>query len=461
MEYRWFNRFWHYCRLLIMALMSLFDRFGVRPSVPPASGGDDGGDGGEGEGSTLGGVGSSSTSLVDYPQTGAVTTGDIWVDPAAMTNGSGTEGSPYDNLGDALTAVSDGERIIVKSGTLSLSNRIVRSTSWGTGIEIFNYGTDRPVLDFSGSSDSNGSIYFTSGGNEHWKGFEVINAPSRGVQIETSNVTIEDFHVYASEGDGIYIANFGSGAGNNLIQDCRVWKLGDGVTTGTNVPDGIVCTGNTGSPTQDNAIVRCFVANGPDDGIDLYRARGTRVVDCVVYQSGTYWNGTGSLGDGNGYKMGGNDSNSGNNYAIGCLAVDCESSGFAHNEAANTSGTDPNIVFAFCTAVDNGGSAFNTGGDNANHLNVRRDSIAWGNGSVGYVGPNATSLRILSSDPSFVDAVNSDYSLDTGSTAIDYGIEGDISNSVATQPTFGVATNAGASDVSLEIAIEWLETDLT
>lgn len=392
-------------------------------------------------------------TLTSFPETGSVTTGDVWVDPTGA-NGSGTEGSPYNNLGDALSAVSDGERIIVKAGTLSISNTISRSTSWTTGIEIFNYGTDRPVIDAT-SLGSGSVLYFTSGQREHWKGFEVINGPGKGVNIEASETTIEDFHVHDCQGDGIYIADFGGGASNNLIQDSIVWNLGDGSSTGTNVPDGIVCTGNTGSPTQDNTIVRCLVKNAPDDGFDLFRGRGTRIYGSVAYGCGRYWNGNPG-GDGNGFKLGGGDSDAGDNYAIGCLSLDNESSGFTHNEANNSTGTDPNVVVAFCTAEGNGGSGINIGGDQTNHKNVRRDSIITNNNSVGYVGSNATNLRDITSGVTYADAAGFDFSLDTGSNGIGDGIEEGIGNSVSTQPTSGTSCNAGASIEALEIAKEWL-----
>jgi hypothetical protein len=390
-----------------------------------------------------------------------VYTGDVWLDPSAATNGDGSEGSPYNSLASARAALNDGERLIVRAGTITLTSQITCNTSWATGIEVFAYGTERPVIDAGGLSSTERALYFTSGANEHWKGFEFIDGPNRGVNIESTDTKIEDCWVHGFARDGIYIANFGNGAGSNTILDCMVWGLGDGISTGTNVPDGIVCTGNTGSPTVGNALVRCFVANAPDDGIDLFRGRNTRVVDCVTFEAGWYANGN-PAGDGNGVKAGGGDSDSGDNYVIGCLSVDCRASGFTHNEARNTpTESDPNIVFAFLTATGNGSSGVNTGGDQAAHLNVRRDCIITGNDSVGYVGANAVNLRDVTSGVTYVDAAGRDYSLDTGSAGIDDGIEGGISNSVETQPTSGTATNAGASTIALELAVDWMNRDLS
>jgi hypothetical protein len=365
-----------------------------------------------------------------------------------------------------LSAVSNGQTILVRAGTLQPSTRYNRSTSWATGINIFNYGTERPVLDCTNLGTGDASrILNLSGAREHWKGFEIINAKasSQAVYISGSNYAIEDCWVHDCLGDGIYIANFGSGAGNNLIQDCAVWRLGDGTTSGTNVPDCIVATGNTSTPTQDNAIVRCFVANGPDDGIDLFRGRGTRIYDSVAYDCGRYWNGA-SAGDGNGFKMGGGDNDSGDNWAVGCVALDCVGRGFTHNEAANTSNTNPNVVMAFCTSVDNY-RGFDVGGDQSTHKNLLRDSVAFGNTGFGYVGANALELRTTNTlsitDPDFAGAASGDYSLAATSDCLGEGVKESIGNSLATQPTTGTADNLGASEVALEIAKEWLAKDLT
>jgi hypothetical protein len=439
-----------------------------------SSGGSGSSGGGE---SSIAGVGSVDLSLSLHPPTGPVTTGDIWVDPTAGTNGDGSEGSPYNSLSSALSAVSDGERIIVRAGTIALSNQISRNTTWATGIEVFAYGDERPIIDASGLGGTSRALYFTGGSKEHWKGFEFKDGPDRGIDIASTNTTIEDVWVHGFQKEAIYIANFGSGAGNNKILDFAIWKLGDGVSGGTNVPDGIALTGNTGSPTEGNVLARGFVANAVDDGVDLFRARNTRVYSVVTYKTGYYWNGdragvevdgeTLPVGeqdpsDGNGFKLGGGDSDSGDNYAIGCLSLLNAASGFSHNEARNTpTESDPNVVVAFATAHGNGGSGVNIGGDQAAHLNVRRDCIITSNGSVGYVGANADNLRDITTGVTYADAAGGDYSLAVGGNGIGDGIEEGIGNSVSTQPTTGTATNAGASVTALELALEWIAKDLT
>lgn len=406
--------------------------------------------------SSILGVGSSSSSLIDYPKTGTVYTGDLWVDPKLPTNGTGTEASPFNSLSSALSAVQDGQRIIVRSGTIAPNLRFNRSTNWTTGIEIFAYGNERPVLDCVNlGTGSAGRILNLYGRREHWKGFEVINGkptePAILLSGPATEYTIEDFRIHDCIGDAIMIGNFsGENAGGNLIMDTWAYRLGDGVSVGTNTGDAYTVTASVGSVTRDNVFVRCLGANGPDDNYDLFRGRGTRLIDCVSIGAGYYWNGTPgseSMGDGAGFKMGGSDSDAGNNYAIGCISIDSRSNGFAHNEALNTTQSNPNIFFQRCTSYGSGLNGYDLGGDGANHLNRAEDCISFNDVSPRYIGANATesnnTWNLSITNPDFSDAATYDFSLAPTSSAIAAGISGG---------------NLGASEVALNIAKEWFDT---
>ena len=408
------------------------------PDPPPPSGG-----------ITLLGVGSTSDSLTEYPITPSTTDGDWFVDPNAGTNGTGTLVNPFNNLASAYSAVSDGQTILVRGGTITPTSRFIRSTSWSIGINVWAYGEERVTLDCSLlGTGSNSRVLTLTGAREHYKGFRVINHAGVGndaqaIYIEGSHYTIEDVWAHDCNGTPFYVANWATGASNNVFQDCAAWRLGDGVSTDTNTPDAFTITGGTSSPALSNKIVRCFAANAPDDGVDMFRGRGTRVIDAVAYKCGWYWNGNAGS-DGNGFKMGGGDNDSGDNSAVGCLAVSSRAQGFAHNQARNDTGSNPNIVFAFSTAVSNAGIGFDAGGDVSSQPNVLRDAIMSGNGTPRYVGSFATESRTTStlsiSDPLFADVGAFDWSLATGSAAIGAGLGAD---------------NLGASAVALRIAKAW------
>lgn len=387
---------------------------------------------------------------------------DIFVDPDAVTNGTGTSGSPYDNIQDALAAVADGQTIGVRGGTLDIASRLIRSATWATGIKVVAIGAERFTLNFTGAGTGDAARVLTlTGSGETWHGLDITgwNTGGAGVYIDGDDYHLSAVKATHGVGDGIY---FYQGTGCTL-RDIAVFRIGDGTTSGTNAPDAIALTGSTSVLTTDIEMARIFIANGPDDGLDLFRARGVRVWNVVTYDCGRYWNGA-TGGDGNGLKLGGGDSNAGDNHVVGVLTIDNAANGVTHNEAANTSGTDPNIVAAFVTAYGNGGIGGDLGGDQTNHKNVLRDAILTGNATDRYVGANAIERRTTSTlsiaTPGFVNTTD-DFSLDAGSACIGEGIQEGITNSVATQPTTGTSDNLGASITCLRMWKYWSAQDLT
>lgn len=389
--------------------------------------------------SSLAGESSTSTSLTGYPKTGSVTSGDWYVDPAAGANGDGSSGSPFDNLDDALSSVTDGQTILVKAGTLTPASRWVRSTAWATGINIYNYGTDRPLIDASSIADpssSAGRVLTLTGSNEHWKGFEITGGDSTSgvVYIDGSGYTIEGVWAHQCQSTPFYIY----GGDNNTLMDCAAWRNGDGSTQGTGTPDNFVIN----AEGSGNALVRCVGAHGPDDNYDLIAGRNSTITDCISIDAGYYWNGNSggtSSGDGNGFKGGGSapSGDGGDNTFTGCFAIGSRSSNFSHNQSP-VGGVD----FAYCTSVDAGYVGLDAGSDSTNDVT---NAISDGHsrvtsGSAYYMdGSTSTPSGCFSGDPTFMDEAGGDYSVDAGSSA----------------------AGLGASDVALELALDWLNRDLS
>lgn len=414
----------------------------------------------------LGGVGSVSTSLVDYPKSPTVTAADWYVDPVnGNDNNNGTSViTPFRTIDRGLTAASsrgssgtgvgtNGKmRILVRQGTINLSSRFLRSTGWTTGLEVWGYGTERPVLNGTnlGTGANGRAIYMTSSARrEHWKGFEVINTKERTFMLEGQFCMIEDMYVHDGLGEVGYIANWNNGAANNLIQDVYAWDMGPDyqLPEGTNVPDGFVCTAQGGITTQNNAFVRCFMANAQDDGFDLYRGRYCSIIDCVSFFAGYRRNGQrvvgldGNSGDGNGFKCGGGDSPAGNNTIKGNLSV-----GNAVQQISHNSSTNPNY-YSYNTGV---GGTYSIDAS-VNAATTVRYNIGYQAINGEYVGSAITSAGGNTgntwNDPEIVNpqffSVNTfDYSLATGSAARTRGPGG---------------TPIGASDVALAVAKKGME----
>jgi len=375
----------------------------------------------------LAGVGSQSSSTTLYPKTGPTYSGNWYVDAAnGNDSNSGTSlGSAFQTLGRALSAVQDGQRIIVRGGTYSFSSAISRSTSWATGIEVFAYGAERPVLDFAGASASFGAINVTYSDREHWKGFEILNSPSRGFRFADSATgwKVEDCKVRRCALDGIYM--IGSNVTNITVIDNEVTEVGASGGGGTNTPDGIVCTGFTSS----HVIARNKVANCPDDGIDLWSGRNCVVVDNAIYGAGYHYIDGNQGGDGNGIKAGGPDAF--DNEIRGNIAVGCKAYGITDNST-----NDGNDYYSNTTAYNDGDYGLNTGTDTVGTIAVDNLVVFPYRDSSGVPGSN-NSWNLGITDPLFADVPNHDYSLGVGSPAIGAGVEGD---------------NIGASTVALELA---------
>ena len=396
---------------------------------------------------TLLGVGSASTSLTDYPKTGSVTTGDIWVDPNAGSNGNGSQGSPFDNLASAFAAVSDGERIIVRGGTFNLNSAISRSTNWTNGIQVFAYGNERVIIDGAtnpNTGNMSGNILTPSGAREHWKGFEFRNARNHTTFITGSHYKFED--CWGSNGYNSGFRIFGENPTGNVFQDCVAWNMGHAGGTGV---DAFVCSGpgpenrNKGG----NYFVRCYAERGADDCYDILRSYDNHIIDCIAHKAGYWWNGSQDVqvGNGTGFKMGdgqGPPSNPGGSTIRGCLAIGNYLHGITHNFTPNP------IDIHQCTSVNN----VWVGYQNATDGGLFRNNIAFGNGgpsdgkSDTTIDGNHNTWNLNITQPQFANPSAHDYSLASGSPCIGAAHDGG---------------NLGASTIALEIAKEWLAKDLS
>lgn len=408
-----------------------------QPAEPPGPGG-------------IAGVGSASTSLVDHPKVTNATTGDWYVDAGVASSGDGTSlGTAFKTLAEGLAALTSGDTLLVKSGTYSAGNGITRSTAWAALTRVMAYGTDRPILDGSNVPFDGNTLRFSGAVNELWHGFHVRNQNAGGTNGGQTVVFSDNAHdctlssVWVSHSlkDGIW----GFNAYDLTFLDCAVWRLGDGFDTDTNTPDTYAITGSVNAGLQGITYVRCFSAHAADDGFDFFRNNGGEAIDCVVYKPGYYWNGN-PAGDGNGFKMGSAESNSGSNKAIGCIVIG------ARNNGVDDNSEDDDVTMLRCTAVDCGGWGFQMG---ASPNATIHDNIGLGNsGASG--DPNArdwggtpdsfNTWNLGITNASFADAGGGDYSLAEGSACIGAGISGG---------------NLGASEIALAIAMEWLAKDLS
>lgn len=382
------------------------------------------------------GVGSPVDTYTTWPKTGPVTVGDWFVDPNAASNGVGTEADPFDNLASAISAASLDDVILVKAGTLTPSSRFILS---GSALNIYNYGTDRPIIDCSAlGSTSNARVFTLTSGGHHIKGFEIIDSAEYPVVVNSAGNMLEDLHIHGCARTNVYL--FGSGANNNLVQDVWSWDV-RGSATAPYDDDNFASTANSGSTNSGNEFIRILGANGPDDGLDLFRATGAKAKSSVMIGSG-YYNDGSSAGDGNGFKMGGQG---GPNSVEGSIAVGVKVQGFDAN-------SQNNITFLRNTSVRAGNRGFNVYSSPASGI---KENLSADNGSEQHTGTLGTynswndpadaggdaAFPLTLAEIDFADPASSDYSLDTNSEAIGAGESGG---------------NPGASEEALDILKDFM-----
>lgn len=393
-----------------------------------------------------GGVGSVSTSHVDYPVIPDSTTGDWYVDGSVGSSGNGLSlGTAFKTIQEGLAVLSSGQTLIVKGGTYNITGSgIYRNTAWGARTYIKAYGDEQVVLDGSGISYDRSILTFSGSVNEVWHRVWAKNSQAGGNNDGQAVRFVDGAHDCLLSKFWVshcrQTAFYGYTGYNIIIQDSAAWRLGDGVSTGTNVADAFALTGNVNGGYQGIRYVRCVSAHAPDDAFDHFRNQGAIDVDCVAISPGYYWNGN-PAGDGNGFKMGSAEATAHSNQVIGSLVVGARNIGFDDNA------TDFNTVMRRNTAILCGGFGFQAGSGTSATI---RDNIGFDNGTdyIEYAAiPDSFNTWNLGiTDPLFEDPLNDDYSLSASSPCIGAS---------------SVGGNLGASDVAYALYKEWSAKDLT
>ncbi len=280
----------------------------------------------------------------------------IYVSPDGKSNGAGTQQYPYD-IYTAVNNVVPGQTILLMEGTYKLSDtvRIQRGMD-GTAEKPIRMMADpaaksRPVLDFQGICA--GIVH----GGDYWyfAGFDVTNsaAAQKGFQVSGDHNVLDRIDAYRNGNSGIQISRY-SGTDRtvdqwpsyNLILNCNAYL---NVDPGEQDADGFACKLTSG---VGNVFDGCVAYNNADDGWDLYAKVETGPIgsvvirNCVAYNNGYRENGEPGLGNGNGFKMGG-ESLSGYHKLENSVA-------FNNKEKGIDSNSCPDIIVENCVSYNNG-----------------------------------------------------------------------------------------------------------
>jgi hypothetical protein len=184
-----------------------------------------------------------------------------------------------------------------------------------------------------------------SGSYWHIRGFDIFRAGDNGM-ILRGNYDIVEFCSFSENRDtGLQLAN---GAAYNQIINCDSFFNKD---TAQGNADGFASKLDAGTG---NYFYGCRSWQNSDDGFDGY-LRGvnnvlTTLENCWIFQNGYLKSGAPSVGNGNGFKMGGSDSANLQHdiVLIHCLAFDNRVKGFDQN---NDRGS---MTLLNCTGYRNG-----------------------------------------------------------------------------------------------------------
>ena len=265
---------------------------------------------------------------------------NIYVAPGA-TKGNGGKNSPID-LQTALNLARPGQKIILKEGTYKFKNTVlVPRDIDGTKDAMIYLIADpeaktRPVLDFEGSTGIGLQIR-----GDYWyvQGFDVTHAGNNGLRVDGSYCVVDDVDAYRNYGTGISIqidSKFSRALwpSYNLIKNCDAYYNAD---AGEEDADGFSAKFTVGvGNVFDNCVAYC----NADDGWDLYGrnypVEPVTIQNCVTYKNGYREDGSRGKGNGNGFKLGGD------NNAAAHLLINSVS--FMNGADGITCNSSPNVI---------------------------------------------------------------------------------------------------------------------
>lgn len=254
-----------------------------------------------------------------------LTAKEVFVAPGGSDTAVGTEAAPFATIQRAQRAVEAGDTVFIRGGTYRLTEQQIagragayacvtlldKSGVAGKRINYWAYPGERPVFDFSDVKPPGRRVaaFRVDASWVHLRGLEVVgvqvtiktHTQSIGFDNQGSHNVYEQLSVHDGMAIGFWI---GAGAGN-LVLNCDAYRNHDSLSEGGrggNV-DGFGYHGRKGS--VDNVFRGCRAWFNSDDGFDFINSDETaRIENCWAFYNG-YSTSFGSLGDGNGFKAGG------------------------------------------------------------------------------------------------------------------------------------------------------------
>lgn len=270
----------------------------------------------------------------------------FYVSPDGDDNNPGTFELPFKTITKAHSVVAPGDTIYIRGGVhqYSLTITISKVGTSDKKYYMLAYPGERPIIDFSLTALGTRGISL-SGRYWYIYGLDIKGAGDNGMHIRGSYNVVENCAFYENKDTGLQLGN---GAAYNQIINCDSYH---NIDPGEGNADGFAPKLDVGTG---NYFYGCRAWQNSDDGYDGYLRGANNITttyeNCWAFKNGYRANGTPSVGNGNGFKMGGSDDKTlmHNVNMKNCLAFDNRVKGFDQN---NNKGS---MILYNCTAYRNG-----------------------------------------------------------------------------------------------------------
>jgi hypothetical protein len=250
---------------------------------------------------------------------------DWVVAPDGDDRAAGTPDAPFATIQRAQQTVAAGDTVLIRGGTYRMTEKQIagrvgpyacvtlldKSGAPGKRINYWSYPGERPVFDFSDVKPAGLRVtaFRVDGSWLHFRGLEVVGVQvtikSHTQSIGFDNQGSDNLYEQLTVRDGMAIGFWVGAGANTLVLNCDAYRNHDSVSEGGRGgnTDGFGYHGRTGSV---NTVFRgCRAWFNSDDGFDFINSdEAARIENCWAFYNG-YSSTFASLGDGNGFKAGG------------------------------------------------------------------------------------------------------------------------------------------------------------
>ncbi|MEY4490166.1 MAG: hypothetical protein RIQ79_2674, partial [Verrucomicrobiota bacterium] len=247
----------------------------------------------------------TTVSVLDTAQE----TANYYVSPSGDDLNPGTFLAPFATIKKATDLVVAGQLIYIRGGTYLSVDKIslTRTGTAASPIRIRAYPGEHPVLDVSATAGTSQDAISISGSFYQLYGLEIVGSAHNSVKISGNDNVVENCISRAARNTGFHITG-GTAAttypARNLYLNCDSIRSFDAPIGGN--ADGFSAKWNLG---PGNVFRGCRAIENSDDGWDLWMGDGSVLIDrCWAVRNGiNVWNSATFNGNGQGFKLGGNN----------------------------------------------------------------------------------------------------------------------------------------------------------